>query len=86
MTHSNKNWRYMLPHDEPPCYVHKGARQRLYSVIQFEISEKGKSVEIESRYVFACCWGDRNTDLLPSLFSGDGNVLKFERDNGCTTL
>ena len=37
----------------------KGARhKRLYSVIQFAWNFwKGKSVEVESRYVFACCWG-----------------------------
>lgn len=79
----------MLQHDEPQkCYVRKRGQTQKTVFCDSVYMKFLKRANLQ-KYKAGMCLpvaGDRNTDLLPFLFSGDGNVLKFERDNGCTTL
>ena len=76
--------------DEPQkCYAKwKGPDTKDYILWSslYEISRKGRFIEIESRSGFAYGWGIGTEIYCHSCFSGDGNVLKFECDDGCTTL
>ena len=79
----------MLQHDEPQkCYVRKRGQTQKTIFCDSVCMKFLKRQICRSRKQICVCLllGNRNTDLLPFLFSGDGNVLKFEHDNGCTTL